>query len=325
MATSGAQVVPAKVLETLRLLQDVKADDIGMLDATLGDWMTRPLGREALASVVLPTNGSLYLALMNFEPAGLMLLSRGELATRVRALTVANDMRRRGLARTLLEAANEFTREADLAWLWMHVPNDNVPATACALSCGYRRYRPQFLRRERSTPLSLRLGRAHVEALEGNDARDQLAHWTAVSTEQGDVWSKDLARVDFAPFNLPESFRENRGKTYLLVSGADEVGVAHLSHTTAAVGVISDDAQPNPHTLLPHHSLWLWLDRAIWNTERELNVLKSVLDTLAEFPSRLDIEFGSHDHLRTSIGQYKTLGFGPKVRDRVIFTKSARA
>jgi GNAT superfamily N-acetyltransferase len=321
MATSGAQVVPAKVLETLRLLQDTTAADLGVLDESLGDWMTRPLGREALASVVLPTNGSLYLALMNFESAGLMLLSRGELATRIRALIVAEDMRRRGLARTLLEAADEFVREANLAWLWMEVPNDNVPATACALSCGYRRFRPQFLRRERSTPITLSLGRAHVEVLEGNEANQQLAHWMAVAAEQGDVWCKHLALADLSRVQVPETFRDGYGKTYLLVSGADEVGVAHLSHAMTPNDK-SSDSDTGPQSKTPYHTLWLWLDKAVWNTERELNVLKSVLDTLVEFPARLDIELGSHDHLRTSIGQYKALGFAPKVRDRVIFVKS---
>lgn len=305
MPTSGAQIVPAKVLETLRLLQDLNASDLGMLDETLGEWMHRPLGREALASVVLPTNGSLYLALMNFEPAGLLLMERGRMATRIRALAVAEDMRRRGLARMLLESADTFAHEADLHWLWMLVPNANVPATACALGAGYKRYRPQFLRRQRTGLISLTLGRAHVEPLEGDEAKQQVSQWVAFAAQQGDAWCHELASGDLAPFVAPASASAlDQGKTYLLVSGADEVGVAHFAGTAS------------------HRSLWLWLDQAIWNTEREMNVLKSALDTLTDVPPALDIEFGSHDHLRASAGRYKAFGFKPVVRETVVFVRA---
>ncbi len=306
MPTLGAQIVPAKVLETLRLLQDLNASDMGMLDETLGEWMNRPLGREALASMVLPTNGSLYLALMNFEPAGLLLMERGRMATRIRALAVAQDMRRRGLARTLLENADALAHEAELNWLWMLVPNTNVPATACALGAGYKRYRPQFLRRERPGLISLTLGRAHVEPLEGDEAKQQMAQWMAFAAEQGDAWCHELASADLVPFVAPV-LDGNGGKTYLLISEADEVGIAY----------IAGDAR--------HRTLWLWLDQTIWNTEREMNVLKSVLDTLTDVPPAIDIEFGSHDHLRASAGRIKALGFKPVVRETVVFAKVLRA
>lgn len=302
MPTLGAQVVPAKTLETLRLLQDLSAEDVGALDETLGEWMSRPLGREALASVVLPTNGSLYLTLMNFEPAGLMLLERGRKASRVRALAIAPDMRRRGLARTALDTATQVAREAQLGWLWMVIDKDNTPAITCALACGYKRFRPQLMRRQRSGLISLVMGNAHVELLGGTEAKSQLTQWIAIAAEQGDAWCAELATNDLVAWNAPEL---DDGRTYLLVSGADEVGLAH----------ISGDSQLR--------RIWLWLEQSLWNTEREDNVLKSIFDTLVDAPSSIEIEFGSHGHLRTSVERYKTLGFAPLVRDHVIFARRA--
>jgi GNAT superfamily N-acetyltransferase len=299
MATLGAQVVPSRIIELRRLLAELSSDDVGMLDQTLGEWIKRPLGREALASVVLPAAGSVFLCLMNNEPAGLMVIERGKVGGRVRVLAVTPDMRRRGLARTLLEAADAFIVEADLDWLWMQVPASNLPATACALSLGYRRYRPQFMRRERLGLMSLALGHAHVEALEADEAGRLVTHWITTSASQGDDWCSDLAAQDLVSLSYPH----DEGTSYLLVSGADEVGVAHFS---------GDEAQ---------RRLWLWLDQSIWNTAREMNVLKAVLDTLGDVPPALEIEFGSASHLRASLDAYKALGFKPVLRDVVVMAK----
>lgn len=299
MATLGAQVIPSRIIDLRRLLAELSAEDLGMLDETLGEWMNRPLGREALASVVLPAAGSTFLCLMNNDAAGLMVIERGTLGGRVRALAVTPDMRRRGLARTMLEAADSFIVEAGLNWLWMQVPASNTPATACALSSGYRRYRPQFMRRERTGLMSLPLGHAHVEALEAEEAERLVTHWITTAAQQGDAWCSELATQDL----LPLSFPHDEGTSYLLVSGADEVGVAHFA---------GDAAQ---------RRLWLWLDQSIWNTPRELNVLKAVLDTLADVPPALEIEFGSAGHLRASVEAYKSLGFKPAVRDVVVMAK----
>lgn len=299
MATLGAQVVPSRIIELRRLLAELSSDDVGMLDQALGEWMKRPLGREALASVVLPAAGSVFLCLMNNEPAGLMVIERGKAGGRVRALAVTPDMRRRGLARTMLEAADAFIVEADLDWLWMQVPASNTPATACALSAGYRRYRPQFLRRERLGLMSLALGHAHVEALEADEAERLVSHWISLAVEQGDAWCSDLASQDLMPLSYPH----DEGTSFLLVSGADEVGVAHFG---------GDDVQ---------RRLWLWLDQSIWNTAQEMNVLKAVLDTLGDVPPALEIEFGSAGHLRASLEAYKSLGFKPALRDTVIMAK----
>jgi GNAT superfamily N-acetyltransferase len=303
MPTLGAQVVPAKLLELRRLLQDLDAADLGVLDESLGEWMNRPLGREALATVVLPAAGSTYVCLLNFESAGLIVLERGKVAARIRALAVAPDLRRRGVARTLLEATNDFAREAGLRWLWMPVPSSNTPATSCGLACDFRRYRPQFLRREHPGILSLKPGRAHAERLEGDEAQAQLMTWTRAAAEQGDAWCSEVAKADLFSWSRPN---EGEGKVYLLVSNTDEVGVAH---------VVGEALHPR---------VTLWLDRALWNTPRETNVLKSVLDTLAEAPPAIDLEFGSGGHLRTSVTAYKSLGFRPIVRREVVMVRKVK-
>jgi GNAT superfamily N-acetyltransferase len=303
MPTLGAQVVPSRILELRRLLQDLTADDLSVLDPSLGDWMKRPLGREAMASVVLPSAGSTYLCLLNFEPASLIVIERGQAAARIRALTVAPDMRRRGLARTMLEAADELTQDAGLDWLWMSVPSANVPATACALACGYKRYRPQFMRRQRTGILSLKLERARVEPLDGDDARIQLEQWIALTAEQGDAWCHPLASADLLAWNMPDL---TLGKTYALISGADEVGMAHVMGERA------------------HPRVTLWLERELWATPRELNVFKAVMDTLTDAPPAIDIEFGSGDHLRASVQLYKPLHFKPMVREDVVMVRSAQ-
>jgi GNAT superfamily N-acetyltransferase len=134
MATLGAQVVTSRIIELRRLLAELSADDVGMLDETFADWMKRPLGREALASMVLPASGSAFLCLMNNDPAGLMVIERGKVGGRVRALAVTPDLRRRGLARTLLEAADAFIVEAGLQWLWMQVPARRRQHVLCLLA-----------------------------------------------------------------------------------------------------------------------------------------------------------------------------------------------
>jgi GNAT superfamily N-acetyltransferase len=300
MPTLGAQVVPSRILELRRLLQDLTADDLAVLDPSLGDWMNRPLGREALASVVLPSAGSAYLCLLNFEPAGLIVIERGHMSARVRVLAVAPDMRRRGLARTMLEAADELTQDAGLDWLWMLLPSANVSATACALACGYKRYRPQFMRRQRAGILSLSLGRARAEPLNNDDARLQLEQWIALAAEQGDAWCHALASADLLAWNMPDL---TTGKTYLLISGADEVGMAHVAGESM------------------HPRVTLWLERELWATPRELNVFKAVMDTLTDAPPAIDVEFGSSDHLRASVKRFKSLHFAPVLRDEVVMVR----
>ncbi|MCS6848050.1 MAG: GNAT family N-acetyltransferase [Anaerolineae bacterium] len=300
MPTLGSQIVPAKMLELRRLLAQLDAGDVGALDESLGEWMHRPLGREALASVVFPVAGSTYLCMLNFEPAGLMLIERGNVGARIRLLAVAPDLRRRGLARTMLEAAEDLVRQAGLRWIWMTVPSDNLPATRCALACGYRRYRPQFMRRQLGHALPVRVERARVEPLAGQEADEQLYRWLGVAANQGDAWCSDLARSDLLAWNTAAL---DDGQLYLLISPPDEVGVAHLRGEPA------------------HRIVTLWLDQAVWNTPREMQVLKAVMDSEADAPPTLDVEFGSGGHLRAAAPAYKALGFRPVLRDRVVMAK----
>jgi GNAT superfamily N-acetyltransferase len=291
------------MLELRRLVQELSADDLGMLDTALGEWARRPLGREALAGVVLPAAGSSYVCLLSYEPAGLMVLERGRIGARIRALAVAPDLRRRGVARTLLEAADDLSFTAGLDWLWLAVPASNVPATSCALACGYRRYRPQFLRRRRTGMLSPGSARTRVELLESGQARGALERWVAREASQGDAWCESLASADLLDWNLPE--REG-GRTYAIVSDAEPVGAAHVAgHTT-------------------HPRIWLWLDRAQWATPNEINAFRSVLDALGELPAEIDVEFGSSGHLRASVEPFRDIGFRPILRERVVMVKAVR-
>lgn len=303
MPTIGSQVVPARLVELQRLIKQFDAADLGALDESLGEWVSRPLIREMVAGMALSLVGSVYLCMLNFEPAGLMLIERGQLAARIRALAVAPDLRRRGLARTMLETAEALARQAGLGWLWMTVPADNLPATRCALVCGYQRYRPQFMRRQLPQSLPVRVERAYIERLIGREADQQLRHWLGVAARQGDPWCSDLAQADLFAWNTAKL---DGGVLYLLVSAPDEVGLAYVREE------------------LSRRVVTLWLDRALWNTPRELHVLKAVLNALADVPAMLDVEFGSSGHLRAAAPSYKALGFRPVLRDRVVMVKKIK-
>ena len=109
-----------------------------------------------------------------------------------------------------------------------------------------------------------------------------------------------MAAHELLTWNMPAL---DNGKTYLLVSGADEVGMAHVAGERS------------------HPRVSLWLDRALWATPREMNVFKVVMDTLTDSPPAIDVEFGSGDHLRASVAAYKTLHFAPAVRERVVMVR----
>jgi len=234
-----------------------------------------------------------------------MVIERGQLAGRVRALAVAPDLRRRGLARTMLEAADRLSGQAGLRWLWMSVPSANLPATACALACGYRRYRPQFMRRQRPQALPLRAEDARALPLDPAEAADALAHWLALAAQQGDPWCRTLAQADLLSWNVAP-LREGRFYRLLDPSGA-AIGLAHLREGPA------------------HATVTLWLDRAVWGVPHELQALKAVLDALAALPATLDVEFGSSGHLRAAAEAYKALGFRPLLRERVVMVRRVGA
>jgi hypothetical protein len=69
MPTIGAQVIPARLADLRRLLGQLSAADLGALDESLGGWLARPLGREALAAAVLPTTGSTSACSTSSRPA----------------------------------------------------------------------------------------------------------------------------------------------------------------------------------------------------------------------------------------------------------------
>ncbi|MCS6774290.1 MAG: GNAT family N-acetyltransferase [Anaerolineae bacterium] len=300
MPTLGAQVVPARLGELRSVLATLSPAEIGALDESLSGWLSRPLGREALAAYLLTLN-STYLCLMSYEPAGALVLERGESAARVRLLAVAPDMRRQGLARTMLEAADDLVRKAGLSWLWMRVPSSNLPATRCALRCGYRRYRPQFMRRERARALPVSQELVRAEMLPPPQAEQQLAVWVPHAIQQGDSWCKPLAMQVFAPLTMPAP---EAGHVFALYHAARQVGLAlaqQLAQRAARV--------------------WLWLDRSTWGTQAELGLLKAVVACLEDVPDQLEVEFGSADHLRAAVNAYKTLGFVPVVRDHVLMAR----
>ena len=301
MPTIGAQVIPARLADLRQVLRQLSAADLGALDESLAGWLARPLGREALAAAVLPAAGSAYVCMLNLEPAGLLLIERGRLAGRVRALAVAPDLRRRGLARTMLEAADRLAAQAGLRWLWMSVPSANLPATRCALACGYRRYRPQFMRRQRPQALPLRAEDARAIPLEPAEAADELARWLALAAQQGDPWCRTLAQADLLSWNVAP-LREGCFYRLLDPSGA-AIGLAHLREGPA------------------HATVTLWLDRAVWGAPHELQALKAVLDAPAALPATLDVEFGSSGHLRAAAEAYKALGFHPVLRERVVMVR----
>jgi len=69
MPTIGAQVIPAWLADLRRLLGQLGAADLGALDESLGGWLARSLGREALAAAVLPTTGSISACSTSSRPA----------------------------------------------------------------------------------------------------------------------------------------------------------------------------------------------------------------------------------------------------------------
>ncbi len=301
MPTIGAQVIPARLADLRQVLKQLSAADLGALDESLASWLARPLGREVLAAAVLPAAGSVYVCMFNLEPAGLMVIERGRLAGCIRALAVAPDLRRRGLARTMLEAAERLAGQAGLRWLWMRVPSANLPATACALACGYRRYRPQFMRRQHPQALPLRAEDVRAIPLDPADAAIELARWLALAAQQGNPWCRTLAQADLLSWNVAP-LRE--GDFYrLLAPSSAAIGLAHLRGQPA------------------HAIVTLWLDQAIWGAPRELQALKAVLDALAVLPATLDVEFGSSSHLRAAAQAYKALGFRPVLRDQVVMVR----
>lgn len=268
------------------------------LDPTLGSWLSRPFGREALINVVLPAAGSTYICQLNIESVGMLVVERSKTAAYVRALVVAPDMRRRGIAHTLLLELEQLVLRRDLAWVWMEIPSANVAATKCALVQGYRRFRPQFLRRENNTLMTIRAEGVQLERLSPEYAASQIPEAQLTETRLGDAWAHDLIESDLLPRLTPPE-----GMAWACIVDGQDVGVLHLSG--------------------PKHEpcIWLWLDAYVWNTPLEIALVKTALDTLNTVPHRIDVHFGSEGHLRASVAAFKTLGFKPMLEARVLMLK----
>ena len=296
--TSGAQVQIGKIGQIRSLLKLITADDLMQLDPTLGSWLNRPFGREALINAILPTAGSTFICQLNIETAGMLVVARSKIAAHIRALVVAPDMRRRGIARTMLLEVEQFIIRRDLPWIWMEVPSANIPATKFALTHGFRRFRPQFLRLASNTLLSIRAEDVQLERLSAEYAAAEIPNAQLTETRLGDSWAHDLVEGELLPRLTP-----TEGMAWACMVDGQDVGVAHLGGTRQ------------------HPVVSLWLDAYIWNTPREVALVKAVLDTLNSVPSGIDLRFGSEGHLRASVNQFKTLGFKPEIEPRVFMLK----
>ncbi len=299
----GAHLIAANAPELRRLLRELEPEDLEALDPDLGAWMRRPLGREALAVAVLPAVGSAFLAMLNLEIGGLLVLERGQIAAHVRALAVAPDLRKRGLARSMLTQIEPYARERDVRWLWMSIAAGNAAATRCALRNGFRRFRPQFMLRERVGMLSLRNTQLRVERLDEARALDEVARWIEFEAEVGDAWCAELAQADLLKWLAPHG-----GTYYVILCGDRDIGLAH-AHGGAPDGTVR---------------ITLWLEQALWGGQQEREALKATLDMLVHVPQRVELAFGSGDHLRASAESFRALGFAPALFERVVFVKPLR-
>jgi GNAT superfamily N-acetyltransferase len=297
MRTSGSQIVTARVTELRRVLLDLNADDLAQLDPILGAAMDRPLGRELLAAK-LPVSDSVFVCLFNLECAGLMVLHRSTHAAQIRALAVSPDLRRRGLARSMLIDASERVLEHGLNWLWMSIPSANVPATRCALACGFRRYRPQYLTRALERAIPSVAYHVLLQRLDGAEALRGLTYWANAEAACGDAWAQPLVQSELMPLLIPQT-----GQTWICSQDGRPIGCAHLSGPKA------------------HPVVRLWLEQAVWNTVVETACLRSALNTLHDIPAQVDVWLGSEGHLRASVARYKGLGFMPALAERVILIK----
>lgn len=283
---SGIQIVPGRASELLRALRDVGAGDIGALDPSLGAWARRPLGREALAGILLQISGSAWVSLLNIEPAGFIAIERRATSARVRALTVAPDLRRRGCARALLAETVVRAAERKLGWVWMDIPAGNTAAIQCALSCGFRRLLPQYLRR---AVAGLIPGSAHRVALtpvRGKAAATAIYESAAIEGDAGDAWAAAYARMEHPGLPSPDA-----GETYVAGVDGRDTGCVHLqvAHGEARV--------------------WMWLTPDVWADDLEFAVLRATLNLLQRVPAVIEVRLGSGDHLRAAAQRYKAAHF----------------
>lgn len=297
MRTLGTQIVSARVNELRRVLLDLSVDDMSQLDPHLAAVMDHPLGRELLAAT-LPVSDSVFICLYNLEPSGLMVLHRSDTAARIRALAISPDMRRKGLARTLLIEAEQRARNRHIEWLWMQIPAENVAATKCARERAFRRYCPQFLRREHGTAIPMGGIHIQLDAVRGSESERLVLYWLSAEVSDGDAWVQPLVLSDLMPVLIPSG-----GQVWRLSLSGNEIGCAHSAR-------VKD-----------HPIITLWLDSGVWGTPAEFACLRTVLNTLKGTTAGMDVRLGSDGHLRSAVPQYKEYGFAPTLDTRVLFVK----
>ena len=297
----SAQVFIGRVNDVRDVLKTLQPEDLTVLDTTLEERVRTPLWRTALP-LALNTLGSVFVCSYNVEPAGLLVVERSSIAARIRVLAIAPDMRRLRIASKMLHEVEKAVADRDLRWLWMEVPAANDAAVRCALTAGYRRYLPQYLRRDLSGLLPLRADGVALELLDEKTAANLIKKAAEVEAGLGDAWAQELIVSELLPrYVVPP------GKTWLCYAGKRDVGIVHLGGNRA------------------HPTVWLWLDEPMWNTDVELSLFKAVLDTLVRVPQSIDLRLGSGDHLRASAVRFKALGFAPVLEAHGVFAKRIEA
>jgi hypothetical protein len=293
----SAQVLVGRIGDVRDVLKALPPEDVIVLDASLAERVRSPLWRTTLP-VFLNTLGSVFVCAFNVEPAGVLVVERSVMAARIRVLAVAPDMRRKRIASKMLHEVEKAVADRKLQWLWADVPSANEAAVRCALGAGYRRYLPQYLHRDGGGLLPIRAEGVSLELLDEKTAATSIKKAAEVEAELGDAWAHELIVSELLPRLVTPA-----GKTWLCYAGQHDVGIVHLGGTRA------------------HPSVWLWLDKHVWNSEVERALFKAVLDTLVRVPQSIDLRLGSGDHLRASAARFKALGFKPIMEKRVVFAK----
>lgn len=302
----SAHIGIASQSDVRAILKILKPQDLTLLEPALESRMQSGLWRTTLP-IVLPTLGSVFACNYNVEPAGVMVVERSQTTARIRMFAVAPDLRRKRIASKMLHDLEPLVASRHLHWLWAEIPSDNVPATKLALSAGFRRYQPQFLRRDVPTMLHLSPEGVTIEPLDEQGVERAVTTAMQVEAEAGDPWALELIEAE-----LIQRLVVPAGQTYVCFVQAEagdrgqgwhEMGLAHLN------------------TVNGHATIRLWLDQDLWGSAAELALLKTLLNTLLRVPRVIDVRMGSGGHLRASAPQLKALGFAPVLEPRVIFAK----
>jgi GNAT superfamily N-acetyltransferase len=294
--TVGAQVAAAKILELRKVMSGLPDADILALDPSLGEWLRRPLGREALGAFVMQTSGSTYICLLNTDSAGFAFIARGVNHAQIRALAVARDMRRRGLATTMLIALAEAARARRVNWLWLQIASSNAAAIQCALKNGYKRYLPQYLSRRSVSPLALPSADVRMVAT----TRATLQSVIFAEIDAGDADVSELVERAWIDRVLPSEAEHAWWRVEL--QGA-LIGAAHVV-LNGAVPVIS-----------------LWLMPQYWNFEAEQVIIKTALHHIKMPATKFDLHIGSRAHLARHLAQYKQSDFVLQLKSYSFFWK----